>query len=102
MLSNNSRDPEKLTRPGSGIRIQGSKKASDPADPQLCCSPVHDSTGNVMKETAGEARRVGLLREQAATHPVVIVVWTTAHDMYKKQRWRSANRKSANSGHRKY
>jgi hypothetical protein len=38
-----------------------------------------------MKEAAREARRVGLLREQAATHPVVIMVWTTPQDFEEKK-----------------
>jgi hypothetical protein len=62
-----------LSQPRSGIRIQGLKKPRIP-DPQHWCSPVHDGPGNVMKETAGKARRVGLLGEQAATHPVVIMI----------------------------
>jgi hypothetical protein len=40
-----------------------------------------------MKETAGQARRVGLLGEQAATYPVVIMIWTTPQDyvFFKKE-----------------
>ncbi len=69
---------------GSRIRIQGLKK-SRILDMQHWCSPVHDGTGYVVKETAGEARRVGLLREQAATHAVVIMIWTTGHDFVEKR-----------------